>query len=83
MASAAADFLRVSDLHAFYGEYLGVRIARKHLAWYCRDRPGAAAFRTAVNGVESADVQLTLTRYFCFGGATEPPSSLLQAPLGR
>ena len=26
-------------LHAFYGEPPGVRIARKHLGWYAKDRP--------------------------------------------
>ena len=28
----------VSDLHQFYGELMGVRIARKHVAWYLQDR---------------------------------------------
>src|SRR5690606_13708329 len=32
-------------LHAFYGEQSGVRIARKHLGWYAKDRPENAAFR--------------------------------------
>lgn len=52
-------------LHAFYGEPSGVRIARKHLGWYARDRPENAAFRAVVNRAESADEQLRLTRdYF-------------------
>ncbi|KAF1718601.1 tRNA dihydrouridine synthase DusB [Pseudoxanthomonas yeongjuensis] len=52
-------------LHAFYGEYQGVRIARKHLGWYAKDRPENAAFRAVVNRAESADAQLRLTRdYF-------------------
>ncbi len=50
----------LAALHAFYGEYLGVRIARKHLGWYCRERPGGPAFRTAVNRTESAGEQLRL-----------------------
>ena len=29
----------VRALHDFYGETAGVRIARKHLAWYAKDRP--------------------------------------------
>src|SRR5690606_33553186 len=35
-------------LHAFYGEPQGVRIARKHLGWYAKDRPENAAFRAVV-----------------------------------
>ncbi len=48
-------------LHAFYGEQMGVRIARKHLGWYAKDRPENHAFRAVVNQVVSADAQLQLT----------------------
>jgi tRNA-dihydrouridine synthase B len=52
-------------LHAFYGEEAGVRIARKHLGWYAKDRPENAAFRAVVNRAQTADAQLRLTRdYF-------------------
>ena len=52
-------------LHAFYGEVSGVRIARKHLGWYAKDRPENGAFRHVVNRAESAEGQLRLTRdYF-------------------
>jgi len=52
-------------LHAFYGEASGVRIARKHLGWYAKDRPENAAFRGVVNRAETAEAQLALTRdYF-------------------
>ena len=52
-------------LHEFYGELAGVRIARKHLGWYAKDRPENAAFRTVVNRAETADEQLRLTaEYF-------------------
>ncbi len=52
-------------LHAFYGEASGVRIARKHLGWYAKDRPENATFRAVVNRAETADAQLALTRdYF-------------------
>jgi len=55
----------VRALHAFYGEPAGVRIARKHLAWYAKDRPENAAFRAVVNRAETAVEQLRLTRdYF-------------------
>ena len=52
-------------LHEFYGEHMGVRIARKHLGWYAKDRPENHAFRAVVNQAISADTQLQLTRdYF-------------------
>lgn len=55
----------LEDLYAFYGELPGVRIARKHLGWYAKDRPENAAFRRVVNGTECAQTQLRLTRdYF-------------------
>jgi tRNA-dihydrouridine synthase B len=57
-------------LHAFYGEYAGVRIARKHLGWYCRARPGGEAFWHAVNGVESAARQRAMvTDFVCARGS--------------
>ena len=52
-------------LHEFYGETAGVRIARKHLGWYAKDRPENAAFRAVVNRAESAQEQIELTlEYF-------------------
>jgi tRNA-dihydrouridine synthase B len=53
------------DLHAFYGEEMGVRIARKHLGWYAKDRPENRAFLAVANRAEDAASQLRLTRdYF-------------------
>jgi tRNA-dihydrouridine synthase B len=55
----------LEHLHAFYGELAGVRIARKHLGWYAKDRPENADFRAIVNRAEGAQAQLQLTRdYF-------------------
>jgi len=55
----------LEHLYAFYGEVPGVRIARKHLGWYAKDRPENAAFRGVVNRAETAVEQLRLTRdYF-------------------
>ena len=51
-------------LHAFYGEDMGVRIARKHLGWYAKDRPENAAFRNVANRAQTADAQLRLTREY-------------------
>ena len=51
-------------LHAFYGEEAGVRVARKHLSWYCRAYPHGEGFWRSVNRVECARRQLDLTRDF-------------------
>lgn len=60
-------------LHEFYGEPSGVRIARKHLGWYAKDRPENAAFRAVVNRAESAAAQVALTaEYFDALIAGEP-----------
>ncbi|MBI3187469.1 MAG: tRNA dihydrouridine synthase DusB, partial [Gammaproteobacteria bacterium] len=45
------------ELHAFYGAEMGVRIARKHIGWYCKTRPGSEHFRHHINGVEHAEQQ--------------------------
>jgi tRNA-dihydrouridine synthase B len=64
-AEIAAILLgHLEHLYAFYGEHAGVRIARKHLGWYAKDRPENAAFRHVVNRAESATEQLRLTREY-------------------
>lgn len=37
-----------------YGSETGVRMARKHLAWYTRGLPGSAAFRNQINFIDNA-----------------------------
>jgi tRNA-dihydrouridine synthase B len=54
----------LEDLYAFYGEAQGVRIARKHLGWYAKDRPENATFRAVANRAESSAEQLRLTRNY-------------------
>lgn len=54
----------LEQLYAFYGERMGVRIARKHLGWYAKDRPENTAFRHVVNQAEDAATQLRLTREY-------------------
>jgi len=49
---------------AYYGERAGVRIARKHLAWYSEGLPGAAEFRHGVNGAGEAVVVRGLMRAY-------------------
>lgn len=54
----------LQNLYAFYGEYAGVRIARKHIGWYCKSQPQGALFRQRVNVVEDAREQLAATKQF-------------------
>ena len=61
----------VERLHAFYGEPAGVRIARKHLGWYAKDRPENAAFRSVVNRAQTAHAQLRLAREYFAAAAVE------------
>ena len=46
------------ELYEFYGEYTGVRVARKHISWYTKGLAGSAAFRHAMNRLESSAEQL-------------------------
>lgn len=50
--------------YAFYGEYLGVRTARKHIGWYMHDLPGGEAFRRRMNKLESCEAQLAAVQGF-------------------
>jgi tRNA-dihydrouridine synthase B len=52
-------------LYGLYGRYHGVKVARKHIAWYSRTQPGAAAFRRQINAATTAEDQCRLVRdYF-------------------
>jgi tRNA-dihydrouridine synthase B len=66
-------------LHEFYGEHQGVRIARKHLGWYAKDRPENVNFRAVVNRAESAAEQVRLTRDYFDALASGVPSALSAA----
>ncbi len=54
----------LSELHRFYGDLTGVRVARKHLTWYCNSLANADEFRHRVVRVESASEQISLTRTY-------------------
>jgi len=45
------------DHYALYGDYTGVRTARKHIGWYVRALPGAEAFRARMNLIEDCEAQ--------------------------
>ena len=50
--------------YAFYGEYVGVRTARKHIGWYVQDLPGGEEFRQRMNLLESTAEQLAAVDAF-------------------
>ncbi len=54
----------LGDLYRFYGDTTGVRVARKHLTWYCAGLKNAEQFRSQVVRVESASEQYRLTQQF-------------------
>ena len=45
-------------LYAFYGEYMGVRIARKHVGWYLQQHDRGDGFRKRFNQLETTRDQL-------------------------
>ena len=47
----------LQDHYALYGEFLGVRTARKHIGWYVRTLPGGAEFRSRMNLIENCAQQ--------------------------
>ena len=57
----------LNDLHRFYGENTGIRVARKHLTWYCENLEDADEFRHRVVRVDSASEQLRLTKQYFLG----------------
>jgi tRNA-dihydrouridine synthase B len=54
----------LTNLYAFYGEYTGVRMARKHLSWYSKGQTQGAAFRRSVNQAESSAEQMRQVEAF-------------------
>jgi tRNA-dihydrouridine synthase B len=55
----------VKELHQFYGDFMGVRIARKHVSWYMQTHEQGKAFRSSFNALGSSSEQLeALNVYF-------------------
>ena len=47
----------LTALYTFHGEGAGVRIARKHLGWYCQQNNDTASFRPELMAAETSSVQ--------------------------
>lgn len=61
----------LQDHYSLYGEYTGVRSARKHIGWYVRSLPGGEAFREHMNTLESSEQQLAAVGQYLDGLAQE------------
>lgn len=47
----------LDDHYRFYGEFTGVRTARKHIGWYVSGLPGGATFCEAMNRIDTTSAQ--------------------------
>ncbi len=55
----------LQDHYSLYGEYLGLRSARKHIGWYVKALPGGQAFRSYMNTLEDCEQQwLAVAQFF-------------------
>ena len=54
----------LQDHYTLYGEFTGVRSARKHIGWYVKALPGGAEFRARMNTVDSCEEQLAAVAVF-------------------
>jgi len=57
----------VIELYDFYGEYSGLRVARKHISWYTKGLVGSAHFRHQMNQLETIETQLQAVNNFFDG----------------
>lgn len=61
----------LQDHYGLYGEYTGVRSARKHIGWYVRSLPGGEAFREHMNTLQTSEQQLAAVALYLDGLAQE------------
>lgn len=54
----------LSNLYDFYGEFTGVRMARKHISWYSKGQRHGAAFRKEINQADTVEEQMRMTQEF-------------------
>ena len=68
----------LQDHYGLYGEFTGVRSARKHIGWYVRSLPGGEAFRERMNTLQDSAEQLAAVADF-FDGLAQQMDRLPQA----
>jgi tRNA-dihydrouridine synthase B len=62
----------LDNLHRSYGEHCGVRVARKHIGWYLKGRPGSGPIRDRLMRVQNAADQFQLLRDYFLQQAEMP-----------
>ena len=55
------------DHYALYGEFSGVRTARKHIGWYVKTLPGGEQFRARMNLLDGSEAQVRAVEDFFDG----------------
>jgi len=61
----------LQDHYSLYGEFTGVRSARKHIGWYVRSLPGGDIFREQMNLLESSEQQMAAVAHYLDGLAQQ------------
>jgi tRNA-dihydrouridine synthase B len=70
------DHLR--RLHDFYGEVHGVRVARKHIAWYLKGRPNTRSVLYDLMRVQTAEEQFHLLEQHFLDSSSPGPARTCQ-----
>jgi tRNA-dihydrouridine synthase B len=55
------------ELYNFYGEFMGARIARKHVAWYCKTQEDHLQFRKQFNVIDDCKQQIEMVESYLGG----------------
>ena len=56
--------IHLDTIYRFYGEQIGVQVAKKHLSWYCESLPSTDDFRSRFVRANSSSEQMRLTNNF-------------------
>jgi tRNA-dihydrouridine synthase B len=72
------------DHYTLYGEFTGVRSARKHIGWYVKALPGGEAFRARMNLLEDGQAQLRAVEDFfdALSACSDRLANAANAPIG-
>jgi tRNA-dihydrouridine synthase B len=54
MIQGEAVRLHVEEMLRYFGEHIGLRIARKHIGWYSRGRKFSSEFKHKINRMDNA-----------------------------
>lgn len=71
----------LDQLHRSYGEYHGVRVARKHIGWYLKNRPDSALARHQLMRAQSAAEQFSILNNYFRQGPKHAPKETKQPAL--